>query len=195
MKSPNTRKFIIVNSFLFLLLLLAFYFDKQVVYIISLTRNAVLTDFFMGVAFISSLLVIFVFLTLLFIQNHKRKWIIPLWATLIVDVIIGFLLKIMIQRSRPFELGLISLIEGLEKSSYYLWNFSFPSFQALMIFSAIPFLSKEFPKFKYVWIVFACVVALSRVYLGVHFLSDVIAGALIGYFIGYVVVKKVERKW
>lgn len=194
MKSSEARKFILVNAFVLFLLLLAFYFDKQIVSLISLIRNEILTDFFAGITFVSSIIIVFVFLTALFIKENKRRWVIPLWITLALDVVVGFLLKISIQRHRPFELDLIPLIQGLEKSSYYVWNFSFPSFQALMVFSAIPFLSKEFPKFKYVWIVFACLVAFSRVYLGLHFLSDIIAGAIIGYLMGYFVVKRIGGK-
>ena len=59
----------------------------------------------------------------------------------------------------------------------------------MLAFCAIPFLSKEFPKFKYFWIAFASLIAFSRVYFGVHFLSDVIAGGLIGYLIGWFVLK------
>lgn len=194
MKSSEKKKFILVNAVIIFLLLIVFYFDKKIISYISLLRIDLLDGFFMGITFVSSLLIIFVFLTLLFIKERKRGWIIPLWITLALDIIIGFLLKISIQRQRPFQLGLISVMEGLEKVSHYAWNFSFPSFQAMMAFSAIPFLSREFPKFKYVWIIFACLVAFSRVYLGVHFLSDVIAGALIGYLIGYFVVRRVERR-
>ena len=178
MKSSHIRKLVLVNTIIFFLLVLAFYFDKQIVSLISLIRSEILTDFFMGITFVSSIIIVFIFLTALFLKENKRKWIIPLWVTLVLDIVVGFLLKVSIQRHRPFEFDLIPLIQGLEKSSYYVWNFSFPSFQALMIFSAIPFLSKEFPKFKYVWIVFACLVAFSRVYLGLHFLSDIIAEAL-----------------
>ena len=195
MKFSKIRKFVLINTIIIFLLLLAFYFDNQVIYLIGMIRNSILTDFFMGITFVSSILIIFVFLTILFIRERRRRWILPLWATLVIDIIVGFLLKIVIQRQRPFELGFITLIDGLQKASYYVWNFSFPSFQTMMIFSAIPFLDKEFPKFKYVWVTFACVVALSRVYLGVHFASDVIAGALLGYAIGFFIAKTAERKF
>jgi undecaprenyl-diphosphatase len=42
---------------------------------------------------------------------------------------------------------------------------------------------------KHVWLLFvwASLVAYSRVYLGVHFPGDILTGALIGIFSGYVV--------
>ena len=194
MKFSYIRKFILVNAFIILLLLLAFYFDKKIIYLISLMGNGILNDFFLGITFVSSILIVFLFLTILFIKENKRKWIVPLWITLAIDIAIGFLLKVSVQRLRPFQLGLVSIIPSLEKASHDVWDFSFPSFQSMMIFSAIPFLSKEFPRFKYVWIIFACLVAISRAYFGLHFLSDVIAGALIGYMIGYFVVRRIGRR-
>jgi len=95
-----------------------------------------------------------------------------------------------VQRARPFQLGIVSVLPVLEKASHSIWNFSFPSFQAMLVFCAIPVISKEFPKFKYIWIIFAGLVALSRVYFGLHFLSDVIAGSLIGYLIGLFVINR-----
>jgi len=116
-----------------------------------------------------------------------------LWITLGLSVAVSFLLKIAVQRQRPFQLGLVSVLPILEKASHEIWNSSFPSFQSMLVFCAVPILSKEFPKFKYVWISFACLVAFSRIYFGLHFLSDVIAGGLIGYLLGLVIVKAEER--
>ena len=185
MKTSEKRKIALVWTFLGIATLLSFYFDNEVVKLIFLIRNNILTDFFMGIAFVSSLLIIFIFLTLLFIKENKRKWILPLWLSLGLSVVISFLLKVAIQRPRPYISGVVSVIGDLAKNSHSVWNFSFPSFQAMMIFAAVPFLGKEFPKFKYLWIIFACLVALSRVYLGLHFLSDVIVGSIIGYLIGF----------
>ncbi|MDP3992444.1 MAG: phosphatase PAP2 family protein [Nanoarchaeota archaeon] len=195
MKTSEKRSLVFLWILIAFAIFLSFYFDGQIVQLISLIRNSVLTDFFMGITFVSSILLIFLFLTLLFIKEKKRKWILPLWMSLGLSVIVSFLLKVSIQRQRPFELGLVSVIEGLAKNSHMVWNFSFPSFQAMLVFSAIPFLDKEFPKFKYVWIAFACLVAFSRVYLGLHFLSDVIVGSVIGYLIGFFIVKWWKEKF
>lgn len=43
-------------------------------------------------------------------------------------------------------------------------------------------------KLKYIWLLlpWAALIAYSRVYLGVHFLGDVIMGAIIGFIAGYI---------
>ena len=42
----------------------------------------------------------------------------------------------------------------------------------------------EFKKIKWFFIIFAIVVGISRMYFNVHFFSDVVGGALLGYIIG-----------
>ena len=189
MKSSEKRNIALWGVFLAIIVLLSFYFDSQIVKSVSLIRNNILTDFFMGITFVSSILIVFLLLTLIFIKENKRKWILPLWLSLALSAVASFLLKVAIQRTRPYVAGIVSVVEGAAKASHAVWDFSFPSFQAMMVFAAVPFLSKEFPKFKYVWIVFACLVAFSRVYLGVHFLSDVLVGGIIGYLIGFFAFK------
>lgn len=173
----------------------SFYFDSEIVNGISSIRNSVLNEFFLGLTFVSSKIIIFFFLTSLFLwQANKRKWIFPLWVTLGLSVVVSFLIKLSVQRQRPFQLGIVSVLPILEKASHSVWNFSFPSFQTMLVFCAIPILSKQFPKLKYTWIIFAVLVAFSRVYFGLHFMSDIIAGGLIGYLIGMFVVQYEEDK-
>ena len=188
------KRGMIITGIVLLLALISFYFDSKIIEHISLLRNDYLNDFFLGITFVSSEIIIFFFLTSLFLwKEHKRKWILPLWATLGLSAIVSFFLKIMVQRPRPFQLGITSILPILEKSSHVIWNFSFPSFQAMLAFCAIPIISKEFPRLKNIWIVFALIVAFSRVYFGLHFMSDVIIGGVIGYMIGMFVVNT-ERK-
>ncbi|GBE19987.1 undecaprenyl pyrophosphate phosphatase [archaeon BMS3Abin17] len=185
---------IIIITLIVLLALVSFYLDSEIVKGVFLIRNAFLSDFFMGITFVSSEIIIFFGLTSLFLwREHKRKFIVPLWITLGLSALVSFILKFGIQRLRPYQLGLVPVLTILEKANHFSWNFSFPSFQAMLVFCAVPILSKEFPKLKYAWIVFAGLVAFSRVYFGLHFLSDVIMGGLIGYLIGMIILK-VEKE-
>lgn len=189
------KKRIWVIYFVFLFaMLISFLFDAQIMQYISLFRNSILNEFFLGITFVSSEIIIFFFLTSLFLwKEHKRKWIFPLWLTLFSSVVVSFILKYGIHRLRPFQQGIVEVLPLLEKSSHFIWNFSFPSFQSMLAFCAVPILAKEFPKLKYVWIVFAGLVAFSRVYFGLHFLSDVIAGGLIGITLGILIIKFEEK--
>ncbi|MBT96475.1 MAG: phosphatase PAP2 family protein [Candidatus Pacearchaeota archaeon] len=185
------KQVVFIGIIIFFLTLFSLYFDSEIVKGVSSIRTAFLDDFFIGITYLSSKLVIFLFLTMLFVLRYnKRKWILPIWFTLFLSAVISFLLKFSIQRPRPFQLGIISLLPSLEKASHLIWNFSFPSSHAMIIFCTIPFISRKFPRFKYIWIISALLVAFSRVYFGLHFLSDVIVGGLIGYLIGIIVIKQ-----
>ena len=64
-------------------------------------------------------------------------------------------------------------------------GFSFPSNHALNNFAAAVFLLRLFPAYKWIFLVMAILVSISRIYVGVHYPSDVIGGALIGATFGY----------
>jgi len=188
------KKIIFMGILIIFFIFISLYFDSGIVEGISLVRNNFLNEFFLGLTFISSSIIIFFFLTSLFLwKEHKRKWILPLWFTLGLSVVVSFLLKVAVQRPRPFQIEIVSILPVLEKASHLIWNFSFPSFHAMLVFCAIPILSKEFLKFRYVWIFFAGLIAFSRIYFGLHFLSDIITGGLIGYLLGAIIVK-VEKE-
>ena len=185
------NKEVIIITLIVISIVASLYWDNNLVKGVSSLRNSILDSFFLGITFVSSEIIIFFVLTSFFLRKEeKRKWIIPLWSCLGISALVSFILKIMVQRARPFQLGIVPLIPALESASYSIWNFSFPSFQSMLVFCAIPILSKQFPKLKKFWIVFALLVAFSRVYFGVHFISDVLIGGLIGYLIGIIVVRE-----
>jgi len=65
-------------------------------------------------------------------------------------------------------------------------TFSFPSNHALNNFAAAVFLTRFYPNYKWAFFTAASLVALSRVYLGVHYPSDILGGAIIGVLFGYI---------
>lgn len=143
---------------------------------------------------IIGLIVLFIPISFLWIKD-KKKWIKSLSLAVISAAILSILLQIIFGRMRP-EGALIPIGEILpiEMLGYY----SFPSGHTAIIASVLPVIEKtltKLNKLKWFWIFVILIVALKRIYLGVHFLSDVIFGALIGYLIGWIIVNRGWIKW
>ena len=183
---------------LVILSVIVFLNDVIIVKFIESLRNYYLDYLFLSISFASNAFIIFFFLTSLFFwKNHKRKWIFSLWLSSFLSIVVSFFLKIVVKRHRPFHDGFVSVLQiafHFMKDNFNTWNFSFPSFQAMLVFAVLPFINKEFKKFRYLWFIFACFVAFSRAYFGVHYLSDVLIGAIIGYLLGYAMVI-IEEKY
>lgn len=64
-------------------------------------------------------------------------------------------------------------------------SYSFPSNHAVNNFAAAIFFYRLFPKLKWVLFITAALVSISRVYLGLHYPSDIFGGAVIGLAFGY----------
>lgn len=89
------------------------------------------------------------------------------------------LIKWIAGRNRPVNLFNHGLFGFDFFETVYELN-SFPSGHALIPFSLATALSILFPRFGFLAFVPATAIALSRVVITVHYLSDVIAGAVIG---------------
>ena len=89
------------------------------------------------------------------------------------------LLKFATERARPpLADPTIQALVSLPDST------SFPSGHAATAFAAATAVGVLYPRFRIPLLVLAGTVALSRVYLGVHFWSDVLVGSLLGVAIG-----------
>ena len=91
------------------------------------------------------------------------------------------LLKELFERVRPCN-ALPDVITPVGCAGGY----SFPSNHALNNFAAAVLLLRIFPKYKWIFLITAMLVSISRIYLGVHYPSDVLGGAIIGSAFGYV---------
>jgi undecaprenyl-diphosphatase len=64
-------------------------------------------------------------------------------------------------------------------------GYSFPSNHALNNFAAATFISRLYPAYRWVVFIVAILISVSRVYLGIHYPSDILGGAVIGVGFGY----------
>ena len=167
--SKKEWSFLVIAGFILLITLI---FDNQILNFIIKNRISTLNIFMISLSYIGSQVAVFVITTILFISYSKYNKL-----KILLTVIITYILKFFIHRARP-------LVEVLIQKSGY----SFPSGHATAVFSLLPLLDKEFPRLKYIWFGFAIILLFSRIYLGVHYPSDVVAGAIIGYLIGTVML-------
>jgi undecaprenyl-diphosphatase len=102
-------------------------------------------------------------------------------------------LKFLFERTRPCHV--LSDVHLLVSCGS---GFSFPSSHAVNNFAAAVILSSFLPSWKWGFFMFAFFMAFSRVYVGVHYPSDIAGGAIIGAGCGWIVVfayRKAEAFW
>jgi undecaprenyl-diphosphatase len=91
------------------------------------------------------------------------------------DQVCNSVLKPLVGRIRPCNvLENVHLLVGCTRA------FSFPSSHATNIFAGMSIFSFVYPRLKIGFFVIAVLVAYSRVYVGVHYPFDVVAGAAVG---------------
>ena len=112
----------------------------------------------------------------LVITKKYRRYGILLFITLALTYSLGeFVIKPIVARPRPF-LGFPGQVLLISPPHSY----SFPSGHAASSFAAATVLWRTNRKFGSVGFVLAVLIAFSRVFLFVHYPSDVLAGAILG---------------
>lgn len=108
-------------------------------------------------------------------------------AAFVVAGVLQFALKRLVGRSRP-DAGLSSLT--LMGPTFAADVDSFPSGHATSVFSVATVFASEYPRLRWPLYGLAAAVALGRVYLGRHYLSDILTGAVIGIVIASRVLQR-----
>lgn len=155
--------------------------DARLNTLLYVFRNATLVNFFMWVTLLGEIEVVVTFMIIislaLFIM-HKKWHILGLWLSVVGSEGFTYLTKIIFHRPRPVNAVI------LEHSA------SFPSGHATISISFYGFivyiLVKKMKKKRHrilitmLGVIFVALIGFSRLYLGVHYLSDVWAGYLVG---------------
>jgi undecaprenyl-diphosphatase len=88
-------------------------------------------------------------------------------------------LKYLINRERP--LFFLKMASKLSKGPGEILDPSFPSAHTVFAFMMATILAYRFPQYRVFFFIFAGIIGWTRIYLGLHYPSDVITGALLGY--------------
>jgi len=115
------------------------------------------------------------------------------FASIAASGIMNSILKFVFGRYRPYKL-LSDSLYGFTFFSFEGAATSFPSGHANLITALALSLSLVFPRLKYIFIVIALLVMMSRVVVGVHFLSDVLFGAYVAVLITLFVHRAFEQR-
>lgn len=131
---------------------------------------------------------------ILLIRKKTRK----IGITFVISLIIGFIivniiLKPMVARIRPYEINQSVILLSGKMNDY-----SFPSGHTLAGFEFATSIFLYNKKWGYIAYVFAILMGFSRLYLYVHFPTDVICGAILGILfsiISYRITKIICKKY
>lgn len=111
-------------------------------------------------------------------------------AALVVDVLLcNIVLKNLVARTRPYDVN-----TGVHLLVAKLHDYSFPSGHTAASFASVTalYLAGEKKLWKFA-LVLACLIAISRLYLYVHYPTDVLGGILFGVISGYLGYRKVLK--
>lgn len=174
--------------------------DREILlWIQTALRHDIATPFFIGLTRLGDSGMIWILIALGLLVGRKTRTVggMALCSLGITFILNNVMLKNLVGRIRPYE-----VIQGLECLIEKQKDFSFPSGHTGSSFAAAVVLLCCLPK-KYgiPAMVLAVLIGFSRLYLGVHYLTDVLCGGMIGtmvalivYHVGMVLLEKYGDK-
>lgn len=156
-------------------------------------RNPLVTPIMKVITTLGNSGAVWILLTILLLALPKTRHVgymmtAALLGTLLINNII---LKNLVARTRPYE-----VIEGLTYLVKQPTDLSFPSGHAGCSFAAACIMFRRLPKrYGVPALILAILISVSRLYVGVHYPSDVLFGTISGIVISYGAEAIVTKLW
>ena len=158
-------------------------------------RHEVLTPIFTFITHLGDKGLFWIILSLLLLikKSTRKTGFLSLLSLLVTFLIVNVCMKNGFARIRPYE-TLTDLLLLIEKQS----DFSFPSGHSASSFASAIVLFKRLPKrYGIPILILAILIAFSRLYMGVHYPTDILAGILIGSIVALLIIfvnKRLEKR-
>lgn len=152
--------------------------DIRLLRIINNSWKCKILDIIMPpMTYLGSFPFMFIFCTVAFLlsNNLLHSMTIKAMISITISTGIGKILKVSFNRLRPFI-----KIPNLNIKKIGIDEYSFPSGHTTASFSLAVIIALYFPLFGFITIPLAACVGISRMYLGVHYPTDVFMGIFIG---------------
>jgi undecaprenyl-diphosphatase len=131
------------------------------------------------VTYLGSHYAVAVFILLTLLLTKRKKVFFNLLFLYAVQSAVVYSIKFLVNRKRP--LIFLEMVTQLPKSQGEILDPSFPSAHTFCAFMMATLLATWFPKYKLVFFIMAGLIGWTRIYLGLHYPTDVIVGGLLGY--------------
>ncbi len=129
----------------------------------------------------------------LYWKGNRKEAFNAMLLVISASVIVGAM-KPFFMRSRPSSKALTKLPNSLSKAAESFVKYSFPSGHATIITSVYAYFHRQLKKkWKTTLLLTVIAVCISRLYLQAHYLSDVIAGILLGLLLGEAIFQAEKR--
>ena len=165
-------------------------FEFTILDMIQGFRTPVFDNFILLITSLASYVWYILIIGFLLNKPTRKLGVILAVAMILQYLVNGGVLKHLFARVRPCNVD--TTVELLVKRPK---GFSFPSGHSAAAFCAVGVLyGAKIKRLLWPSFILACLIAFSRLYLYVHFPTDVLAGALCGFFIGYGVSRAFDLK-